>query len=142
VFVAALLLSSTACSGGTARVETGLRGVPVARVNCRSVRPLGKRTVIRAPQVFVICRYGLGGVARPSVTVAARTPSYQRLLVAFSERDLPPTSAACLVLTEVEIPVFAQTSEGTYKLTEPRDGCDLIRREVYAAIDAAVGTKR
>ena len=132
---------TTGRSGATTRVEAGLRGVPVASVDCRSARPLDTRTVIRDPQVFVICRYGLQGVSLPSATVAAGTPSFQRLLAALSERDLPPTTTGCLELSEFAIPVFAQNSHNTYKVTLPHDGCDLIRREVYAAIDSAVGAR-
>ena len=84
----------------------------------------------------------MGVVPRKSVTVAAETPSFARLLAALSERDLPTTTAPCLAYEEVEIPVFAQTPDGTYRVRQPRDGCGLNRREVYAAIDAAVGTQR
>jgi hypothetical protein len=77
-----------------------------------------------------------------NVNVAAQTPPFARLHAALSERDLPTTTAPCLAFEEIEIPVFAQTPHGTYRLTEPRDGCGLIRREVYAAVDAAVGTQR
>ena len=119
----------------------GLRGEPVPRHSCpllksRSTGAVGNpepRVAIPEPDAFVICQEP--GMAAPFIK--ADTLAFMEIERAASHADPKNPPDACLAYAAAPKSVVALTSEGSFQVYLPEDGCGHYQHAIRRAINSA-----